>query len=252
VHARRRHLRHHHEHPRGRRALGAHSLTARYNSDGNYATSTSPVLAQTIVQASTVVTLTSAANPAAYRQVVRLTARVDATTGTPTGTISFSDGTAGIGSCTLVGGTCDITTNTLAVGARSLTARYNSDGNFATATSTVLAQTIVRVGTSTTLTITPSPVTFNSTVTFSVRVDATTATPAGTVTVLDGTASVGTCSLTTGGACTVSTRTLGTVIVKLALPEFELVVPVANEARAAWTFSVWIAVALGAKFESPA
>ena len=44
----------------------------------------------------------------------------------------------------------------------------------------------------------------------------------------------------------------GTVIVKLALPEFELVVPVANEARAAWTFSVWIAVALGAKFESPA
>ena len=32
----------------------------------------------------------------------------------------------------------------------------------------------------------------------------------------------------------------GTVIVKLALPEFELVVPVANEARAAWTFSVWI------------
>jgi large repetitive protein len=73
-----------------------------------------------------------------------LTAQVlSATTGTPTGTVSFYDGTALLGTVTVNGGSASYSTTTLAPGiTHTLTAVYGGDTNFtgsSSATSTTVA-----------------------------------------------------------------------------------------------------------------
>ncbi|MCU1223822.1 MAG: repeat containing protein [Edaphobacter sp.] len=65
---------------------------------------------------------------------VTLTAQVvSATTGTPTGTVSFYDGaTTLLNTATLSGGSASYATTSLAVGVHTLTAVYNGDANFTT------------------------------------------------------------------------------------------------------------------------
>jgi hypothetical protein len=58
--------------------------------------------------------------------------------GTPTGTVSFDDGTTTIGSSTLVAGSASVTA-TLAAGAHSITAVYSGDASFTGNTSAALA-----------------------------------------------------------------------------------------------------------------
>jgi autotransporter-associated beta strand protein len=84
------------------------------------------------------VVLTSSANPSVYGQSVNLTATVTSTGGgTPTGTVTFKDGTAEIGTVELNGsGVAVLTTNGLAVGSHPLTAVYNGT------TSQILVQTV--------------------------------------------------------------------------------------------------------------
>ena len=60
-------------------------------------------------------------------------------TGTPTGTVTFKDGSTTLGSpVALSGGTATISTSQLAVGSHSITAVYGGDTNFTTSTSSAL------------------------------------------------------------------------------------------------------------------
>src|SRR5207247_586123 len=114
---------------------GSHSLTAAYAGAGNFLASTSPVVTQVVnaPAASTTTTLTSAPNPSTTGQAVTLTATVSPVTpatGTPTGTVTFRDGTTSTGSATLGGnGTASIIVSTLAAGSHSLTAAYGGSAN---------------------------------------------------------------------------------------------------------------------------
>jgi hypothetical protein len=65
-------------------SVGAHSITAMYSGDSKYATSTSPLLTQSVSKAPTSASLTSSANPAAFGQSLTLRAAVapSAATGT--------------------------------------------------------------------------------------------------------------------------------------------------------------------------
>ena len=93
----------------------------------------------------TTTALGSSANPSALGQPVTFTATVTKQfgKGTPTGTVSFLDGTTNIGNSNLnSSGVATLTTSTLAVGTHSITATYNGDGNFATSTSPVLYQVV--------------------------------------------------------------------------------------------------------------
>ena len=57
--------------------------------------------------------------------------------GTPTGTVTFSDGGSPIGTATLdASGTAAITTSALAAGAHTITASYGGDNNFSASTGT--------------------------------------------------------------------------------------------------------------------
>ena len=100
-------------------------------------------------QAATTTALTSSVNPSTFSQSVTFTATVTgpAGTGTPTGTVTFKDGAAILGTATVnTGGLATFATSSLAAGSHSITAQYVPDSAAATSlvgsTSTALAQTV--------------------------------------------------------------------------------------------------------------
>ncbi len=125
--------------------VGAHILTATYGGDGFYAPSTSPAVTQTVGSANTLVALMSSVNPSSSGQPVTFTAVVSPfapAAGVPTGTVTFYDGAALLGSATLVGGQASFSTAALTPGVHSITAVYSGDATFTPSTSAPLSQTV--------------------------------------------------------------------------------------------------------------
>jgi uncharacterized repeat protein (TIGR01451 family)/CSLREA domain-containing protein len=112
------------------------------NSANNTATATT-----TVIKANTTTTVTSSQNPSTYGQPVTFTATVTAVApggGTPTGTVTFYDGTTVLATVALTGsGQATFTTSSLFIGTHSITATYNGDANFNASTSPPLIQTVV-------------------------------------------------------------------------------------------------------------
>jgi Bacterial Ig-like domain (group 3) len=65
-----------------------------------------------------------------------------ATSGTPTGAVTFRDGTTTLGTGALSAGKATFATATLAGGTHSLTAVYGGSVSYAGSTSPILAQTV--------------------------------------------------------------------------------------------------------------
>ncbi|WP_206306700.1 Ig-like domain repeat protein, partial [Streptomyces malaysiense] len=89
-------------------------LTAVYSGDADFSGSTSPVDTQTVTQAASATTLTSAPDPSVFGQAKTLTATVAAVapgSGTPTGSVDFFDGATLLGTSALTGGTATLTTS---------------------------------------------------------------------------------------------------------------------------------------------
>ena len=88
----------------------------------------------TVNQAATTTAVGASANPSPQGQAVTFTATVTATApggGTPTGTVNFFDGATKIGSAPLSGGQATFSTSSLSLGARSITATYAGNSNYA-------------------------------------------------------------------------------------------------------------------------
>src|SRR5271157_1377003 len=125
-----------------------------------------------VSQSSTTTTLTSSVNPSASGSSVTFTATVAAVSpgsGTPTGTVTFKDGTTTLGTGTLTAGVATLSTSSLTVGTHPITAVYSGDTNFTTSTSSVLSQNITQA-TTTTLTSSGTPSVFGAAVTFTAKV----------------------------------------------------------------------------------
>jgi hypothetical protein len=125
---------------------GSHSIRASYGGDAAFSGSVSGILTQAVNKAATNTTLVSSANPAGPGKPVTFTATVRATapgTGTPTGTVTFKDGAATLGTGTLDGaGQAALTTSSLTMGPHAITAQYGGDGNFLPNVSSVLTERI--------------------------------------------------------------------------------------------------------------
>ena len=173
---------------------GSHSITVVYNGDPNFNTNTSGVLTQTVNQADTTIAVTTSLTPTVFGQPVTFTATVSPVSpggGTPTGTVTFQDGTNTLGTGTLNSGSATLTNSSLVVGAHSITAVYNDDANFNSSDSSAspLTQTVNPANSTTTLTSSTNPTVFGQSVTFTATVTATapgSGTPTGTVTFKDG------------------------------------------------------------------
>jgi len=124
--------------------LGPHTVTATYSGSADFNASSGQV-SQTVAQAATSTTVTSSANPSTAGQSVTFTASVSVAppgTGTPTGTVTFADGSATLCSPTLpANGTATCSTNALTEGSHTIKAAYSGDSNF-TASSGSLTQSV--------------------------------------------------------------------------------------------------------------
>ena len=104
------------------------------------------VIGKIFVRAATTTTLASTPNPSTVGQAVTLTATVRPVapaTGTPTGTVTFRDGAATIGTATLgATGSASISVTTLAAGSHSLTAAYAGSLDFLASTSAAVTQVV--------------------------------------------------------------------------------------------------------------
>src|SRR5262249_12979320 len=125
-------------------AIGTHAIKVLYAGDTNFASSSSAVLTQIVNPAASLTTISAATTPSVFGQSVAFTATVTAAVpgmGTPTGTVTFVDGSTPLGSAVLDGsGTASFATSSLGVGAHAITGVYSGDTHFASSTSAVLAQ----------------------------------------------------------------------------------------------------------------
>jgi len=182
---------------------GLHSLTAKAAGDANFSGSTSSVLTQTVSQGSTTTTITSSLNPSAFGQTMTLSATIvpSLSGGAVGGSVTFFDGAAALGTVNPTNSAAQLSISSLAAGAHSITAKATGDANFSGSTSSVLTQTVNQGSTTTTITSSLSPATFGQAVTFTVSVQPSAGgTPTGTVTLMDGTTSLGNSSLSGGGS----------------------------------------------------
>lgn len=97
-------------------------------------------------KAATSVGLTASSDPALAGSLVTFSATVSATSGTPTGSVTFLDGTTTLGSGTLSSRVATYSTSSLAEGAHSITAIYSGDPNFAVSSSSALSESVINFG----------------------------------------------------------------------------------------------------------
>jgi hypothetical protein len=187
-------------------AAGAHSLTAAYAGGGSYAASASSALSVTVNKAASAIVLASSANPVVAGQQVTFTATVSGAAGTPTGSVTFRDGSSVLATVPLNGsGVATYSTSSLAVGAHTIYANYGGSATYGISAAG-LHQSISQ-STTTNIAGTPNPAAVGQTVTLTATVKAASGISAGVVTFKDGATVLGTASLVNGVA-TFSTHSL--------------------------------------------
>ena len=191
---------------------GLHSIMATYGGDGSFSQN-SGTAGLTVSKASTATSLSSSANPSIINQTVTFTATVSAVApgaGTPSGTVTFSDGTTSLGSASFVNGQASFTTSSLAVGSHSITASYAGDGNF-NSSSLTMSQTVNKASTATSLSSSANPSSIGQPVTFTATVNIVAPAaglPTGTVTFSDGGTTLATAPLSSAGTATFTASSL--------------------------------------------
>jgi uncharacterized protein (TIGR03437 family) len=155
----------------------------------------------TISPASTAVALNVHAPASLFGQAVTFTANVTAVApgeGTPTGTITFKDGTKVIGTSALANGQATLTISTLETGAHSVTAEYSGANNFNAAASPAVTHTVSKAAATVTLASSFESVRYGQAVTLNATVSGNGVT--GNVRFLSGNTTLGTVALTNGAA----------------------------------------------------
>jgi hypothetical protein len=172
---------------------GTHSVVARYGGDAANAASSSASLAQVVNKAGTSTTIAAhTPDPSVLGAPIAVSVSLTVIApgaGTPSGTITVSDGTV---NCliTLPATSCNLTPTS--AGAKTLTASYGGDANFSGSVSVGVAHGVNKVGATTMLSASANPSVFGQNVTFTATV--TGASPTGAVNFQDGGVSIGGCS----------------------------------------------------------
>jgi hypothetical protein len=153
----------------------------------------------------------SSPNPSAFMQTLTLSATVISSSGSPTGTVAFYDGSTALGSATLANGSAAISVSSLSVGSHVLTAVYQGSVKLGSSASSPLTQVVTIASTTTSIASSKNPVALNSPVTYIATVTGQYGgAPTGSVTFADGGVVLATESLTSNFAVyTTSCKTRG-------------------------------------------
>jgi len=192
-------------------AIGSHSITAAYRGDSTYGSSTSAAIAQAVNQAQTSTAVAApvpnpgiASGPAAITAAVTVTAGVSA----PAGTVAFTSGTATLGSATLgASGTATIH-SAFPAGTYAIVATYSGDGNDSGSVSAPYSFSVQLATTAIAVTASPSPAVVESPVSFVAKVTGDGGTPTGSVAFSADGAFMGSATLDSTGAATLSDAAL--------------------------------------------
>lgn len=190
---------------------GAHTLVATYSGDSSFSYATSNTITVNVDRAQTVTTLAGPSSVVAT-QSATFTAKVSATSGTPTGTVLFADGATQLGSVALSSaGTASYTMSNVSAGTHTITATYSGDTSYTGSVSSGLTLT-ASTQTSTTVLVGPTALTPGQTASYTVKVSGSSSgTPTGTVTFSDGSTTLRSVTLSAGSAVfTTSQLTTGT------------------------------------------
>jgi hypothetical protein len=184
---------------------GVQSITAKYSGDEFNSSSTSQQATLIGVYsnqlAATSVTLQASTTTPQYQTSVTLTAAVSPSSAT--GTVTFYNGTANIGSSAVNAGTASLTTLFAAGGSATLHAVYSGDYNYLSSTSNSLSMSISGpLVTMTTLQASTSSVAIGGSIALTANLSPATAT--GTVTFYSGSTAIGTANVN-GGVATLNT-----------------------------------------------
>jgi hypothetical protein len=191
---------------------GANTLTATYSGDANFASSTATAM-ETVNGSGSVTTLTVAPDPVLVGQPVTLSVGVVGISyaTTPTGSVTFYNGTVSLAKLTLdATGHAAYTLTALPVGSYALTAVYSGDALFYTSTSPVATLVVSAYASTTTLAVTPNPAATGQPVTLTAAVTgvASAIVPTGAATFYDLTTALGTVTLDATGHATLTTASL--------------------------------------------
>lgn len=164
-------------------------------------------------QPTTTTTIASSANPSVYGQATTLSSSVNASsgTGTPTGSVTFDDGTNALGTASLSGAQAALMVSSLSVGPHSITAAYGGDSNFLASTSSALSQVVNQASTTTSLTSSASPSTLNGSISLTANLSVVApgaGTPTGTIAFQEGANVFATSLVNSSGQATFSTASL--------------------------------------------
>ncbi len=144
--------------------VGTYTFTATFNGSSSFAASTSGTLSETVVPATTTLTLAATPNPANQNQSVAFTSVFTAPLSTeiPTGTITVLDGATPFATAPFTGNplsntvTVNVATSTLSIGTHIITATYPGSPNFLAAASTPIT-VVINANDFTLTTSTPNP-----------------------------------------------------------------------------------------------
>ncbi len=192
-------------------ASSSHSITAAYGGCTTLLGSLSSTITVSVTgtaATTTTTTLTASATSVTTGSSITFTAIITPAggTGTPTGTVTFFDGTTTLNAATVATGKATYTNNTLATGSHNITAVYSGDTTFSASTSSAITITITAVPAkiTPTVTVTPSPSSITTaqalTATVAVSGGSGNPTPTGSVVLTSGPYTAATATLSGGNA----------------------------------------------------
>ncbi len=190
-------------------APGSHTLVANYVGDGRFGASSSTPYTISVAGAPTSTQLSSQPNPALPAQTITLTANVSASSGLPTGTVTFRTSTAAIGTAALnASGQATYSTSFAQPGSMALTALYSGDAKYSSSLSSALTQIVQQGSTSIALSSSPNPVAFGQPVTFTATLRSGNAAATGNIVFKDNDAALATAAANSSGVATWTTASL--------------------------------------------
>jgi hypothetical protein len=207
----------------GTLAAGTHTLTAQYNGDANYSSSTSIAVSLTVSKSASSIGLSASPNSSAAGQSVTFTSGVTgfAPTGTgagavppPSGSVTFLDGGTSLGPAVPLpsnnSGPVTFTTSSLTPGVHNITAQYSGDPDYSGSTSGTVQVTITNPATTTALLLSSSTSVYGQGLTFTATVTSAAGSPGGSVNFFDGSTSLGSGALNSSGIAMLTTSSLST------------------------------------------
>ncbi|MDR3737298.1 MAG: pectinesterase family protein, partial [Acidobacteriaceae bacterium] len=156
----------------GTLSAGMHTITGSYSGDANYLAQTFGNYSLLVTGGATTTTTLGASGTALIPgQSVTFTALVTASSGTPTGTVMFFDGSYPLATSAVNGtGAATYTTTSLSNISHTITAVYSGDTAYGTSTSNAVVVAVTQASSAVTFTANPTTVTMGQPITFTASV----------------------------------------------------------------------------------